>query len=93
MSCGGMNLREQKVSTCINYINGKWVYQNLLSDPKIYHTTWNRNGELWLFGGYKNAAWRGDKVSWGSRSQKFASLQDEYQYKSLRSETKTYLNF
>ena len=72
MSCGGMNLQEEKTTTCINYINGKWEYQNLLSDPKIYHTTWNRNGELWLFG-----EWKGEKVKWGSPSQKFATLQQE----------------
>jgi len=75
MSCGGMNLEERKVTTCINYVNGKWEYQNLLTEPRIYHTTWNRNGELWMFGGYSNSVWRGDKVSWGSKSRKFATLQ------------------
>merc|ERR1712025_411014 len=71
MSCGGMNVEEKKVSTCINYVNGKWQYQNLLGDQRIYHTTWNRNGELYLFGGYYSDTWRGDKVSWGSRAEKF----------------------
>ena len=71
MSCGGMNVEEKKVSTCINYVNGKWQYQNLLGDQRIYHTTWNRNGELYLFGGYYGDTWSGDKVSWGSRAEKF----------------------